>query len=591
MNILGIHDGHNATVALLVNGKIAAMMSEERFTYRKNEMGFPENAVRACLEAGGLEGKDLDEVAFSTVNLPIQYLRIKRECLFSVRDYLDEQELYWKPKLFENRINTEYLQKLFSTKRFLEPQAYSYKDLPALLSPEENAPILDGMRKDTLSRLFGVDPSKVKSYDHHMCHQYYAYFGSPFRGEKALVFTADGGGDGRNGTVSMAEGDSIKELASNNCTDLARLYRYITLMLGMKIGEHEYKVMGLAPYTSEYETRKCDKAFKGIFHVPDLLIEYKNKPKDLYFHFKEKLADCRFDGIAAGVQQMVEEAGSEWISKVTKKLGVSRVVFSGGLSMNVKLNKIIGELDSVREFYCPPSGGDDSIALGACYIAHKKLSKAPVSSIEDNYLGTRVPREEILKAVKKLSACSVKEGVTDKDVAALLAKDVVIGRFSGRMEFGARSLGNRSILANPANQKIVKKINNEIKFRDFWMPFAPSILDSFAAKYIKNPKGLPSDHMTTCFDTTDLGKQALAASVHPADYTVRAHILRKGINDPYYRLIEAFAKITGIGAVLNTSFNLHGYPVVRTADHAVHVFNNSELDAMVMEDILVTRNK
>ncbi len=589
MKILGIHDGHNATAALLVDGQIAAMMSEERFTYRKNEMGFPEHAVRACLEMGGIEGKDLDEVAFSTVSLPIQYLRIKRECLFTVRDYLDEQEYYWKPKLFENRINTDYLGKLFSVKRFTEPQAYSFKDIPQVLSEEENRRLLDDMRKEALKRFFGVDANKVKSYDHHSCHQHYAYFGSPFRGEKTLVFTVDGGGDGKNGTVCIAEDDRITEIASNNCTDLARLYRYVTLLLGMKIGEHEYKVMGLAPYASEYEIRKCDKIFKGIFHVPEMLIEYKNRPRDLFFHFREGLADCRFDGIAGAVQEMVEEVGMEWISKVTSRLGISRVVFSGGLSMNVKLNKIIGSLDTVTDFYCAPSGGDDSIALGACYIAHRKRSDTSISSIQNNYLGKQISRSDILQAVRKLKGCTIKEGVTNKDIAALLAKDVVIGRFAGRMEFGARALGNRSILANPANPEIVKKINKEIKFRDFWMPFAPSILDVYAHKYILNPKGMASDHMTICFDTTNLGRQALAAAIHPADYTVRAHLLKRELNGEYYDLIESFAAITGIGAVLNTSFNLHGYPIVRTPEHAVHVFENSELDAMVLEDVLVMR--
>lgn len=591
MKILGIHDGHNATAALMIDGKMVAAVSEERFTYRKNEMGFPVRAVAECLRLGGIEGKDLDEAAFPIIYLPIQYLRTKRECVFTVRDYLDEQEYYWKPKLFENRVNMEYIRRIVSDKRFSEPQAYNFDNVSLDVSQEEGRLILDKMRKETLKKMFNVDPGKAKAYDHHTCHQYYAYFASPFRGKKTLVFTADGGGDGKNGTVSIVENDRLKELASNNNTDLGRLYRYITLLLGMKIGEHEYKVMGLAPYTSGYEIRKCDKAFKDIFHVPDLLVEYKNKPKDLFFHFRDILADCRFDGIAGGVQEMVEEVGKEWFLKCTKKLGVSRVVFSGGLSMNVKLNKLLGELDTIQEFYCPASGGDESVALGACYVGHAKSSKLPISSLEFNYLGPRSPREDILKAVSKLKNCEIREHVTNKELARLLADDVVVGRFAGRMEFGARALGNRSILANPANAEIVKKINRQIKFRDFWMPFAPSVLDKYVDKYLVNPKRFLSDHMTFCFDTTVLGKKALAAAIHPADYTVRAHILRKNLNPEYYDLVENFAAITGIGALLNTSFNLHGYPIVCAPEHAVHVFENSDLDAMMLEDILVLRIK
>jgi carbamoyltransferase len=589
MKILGIHDGHNATAALMIDGQIVAMISEERLTYRKNEMGFPERAIVECLNIAGINGNDLDKVAFSTISIPIHYLRIKREFSFSIRDFLDEQEEYWKPLLFENRVNTEYLDKIFNSKKFNEPQAYSFMNIPYNLTPAENKKYLDEIRKETLYKFFGISADKVISYDHHICHQYYAYFGSSFRDKKAIVFTADGGGDGANGTVSIVENNQIKELGRNNCTDLARIYRYITLLLGMRIGEHEYKVMGLSPYASEYEIRKCDKVFKDVFYVPELLIEYKNRPSDLFFHFRDNLADCRFDGIAGGVQEMIEEVGKEWFHKVTKKLNVSRVVFSGGLSMNVKLNKVIGELDSVNEFYCPASGGDESVALGACYVAHTQYSQMPVSSIENNYLGPQFTRLDILKAITKLKDYKIIEGVTNKKIAQLLAQNLVIGRFVGRMEFGARSLGNRSILANPANQEIVQKINRKIKFRDFWMPFAPSILDKYADKYLINPKKFTADHMTHSFDVTELGRKALIAAIHPADYTVRAHIVTRKNNQNYYDLIELFSELTGIGALLNTSFNLHGYPIVCTPEHAVHVFENSDLDGMVLEDILVMR--
>jgi len=588
MIILGIHDGHNAAASLMIDGKISTLLSEERFTYRKNEMGFPENAIRECLKIAGVKAKDIDEVAFSYEYMSLHYMRVKRECQFTIRDYLDEQELYWKPLLFENRVNIEYVNNLVSDKRFKSHQAYKLDDFPLARPPEKDRETFHSVRKDALKEVFGID-AKIKIHNHHDCHKYYAYFGSPFRDKKTLIFTCDGGGGDANGTVSVAEGNKIKELGRNNITNMARIYRYITLLLGMRIGEHEYKVMGLAPYASDYEKRKCDKAFKDIFHVPDLLVEYKNRPKDLFFHFREILADCRFDGIAGSVQEMVEDVGREWFSKAVKKLGISRVVFSGGLSMNVKLNKVIGEIDGVNEFYCPASGGDESTALGASYISHTSHSEAPVSSIEDNFLGSLTNRSEILRAVSKLKGFEIREGVTKRDIAKLIANNIVVGRFTGRMEFGARALGNRSILANPSNPEMVKKINRQIKFRDFWMPFAPSILDKYTGKYIINPKSFSSDHMTTCFDTTSHGKNVLAAALHPADYTVRAHIVKRCLNKDYYELIEEYASITGVGALLNTSFNLHGYPIVRTPEQALHVFENSDLDAIILEDVLVKR--
>jgi carbamoyltransferase len=591
MKILGIHDGHNATAALLVDGKIIANISEERLTYRKNEMGFPKKAINECLKIGGLTGTDLDLIAFSNLSLNLNYLKVKREYAFTVRDWLNEQEYYWKPLIFEKKFNADYWERLFKEARFREKQAYDLEKVPLIKNSDENNYYLKKIRLETLKKLYNIDENKIFTYDHHTCHQHYAYFASPFRKKPAIIFTCDGGGDGANGTICLVENDRIKELARNNCSDLARIYRYITLFLGMKIGEHEYKVMGLSPYASEYEIGKCDAIFNNIFHVPDLLIEYKNKTSDLFFYFKDKIADCRFDGIAGAVQKMVEEVGEKWFSNVAKKLKIKRVVFSGGLSMNVKLNHRIAKLGSIKEFYCPGSGGDESSALGACYVAHRGNCKSQVDNIRNNYLRMSFTKKDILDVVAKVQNCEIRWHVNNSEVSELLAKNYVIGRFSGKMEFGARALGNRSIITNPSNPNAVEKINKQIKFRDFWMPFAPSILDTYAEKYLVNPKYLLSDHMTLSFDVTQEGKNALIAAIHPADHTARAHIVNKSLNPDYYDLIEAFEKKTGIGAVLNTSFNLHGYPIVCTPKQAVHVFENSDLDAILLDDILVLRKR
>jgi carbamoyltransferase len=589
MIMLGLHDGHNATAALLVDGVVTAMVSEERLTYVKNEMGYPVNAINECLRIAGVNKSKIDKVVFSTLNLPLSYMRIKRELNFSIRDWLDEQELHWKPLLFENKINKKYLDDLISSRKFDCTQYYDFTGIPTHLTTEENRNHLRRLRIAAVQSSIGLSEEAILEVDHHTGHQYYAYFASPFRGKPTLVFTNDAGGDQTNATISIVENDSIKEIKRNNCTDLGRVYRYITLNLGMKMNEHEFKVMGLAPYSSKYETRKTDKVFKNVFHVPDDLVEYKNKPKDLFFHFRDNLADCRFDGMASGVQEMVEEVGKEWFSKVVRKYGISRVVFSGGVSMNVKLNKVVCELDEVKEFYCAASGGDESLAIGAAYYAYRTIANKVPSHIRNNYLGNSGDRNEMLKVLSSMKVATIKTGATNDDVAKLLSENLVIGRFAGRMEFGARSLGNRSILANSANQGMVRKINEKIKFRDFWMPFAPSIIEPYAKQYLVNPKNILGDHMTHSYDVTPAGKAALVAAMHPADETVRAHIVTKEINPDYYDLIERFSKITGHGCVLNTSFNLHGYPIVCKPEHLVHVFENSQLDGMIVEDILVLR--
>ncbi len=592
MIILGIHDGHNASAAISVDGKPVALMGEERCTYKKNDMGFPLKAIEACLQIAGLKASDIDQVAFSTTNLPLHYMRIKREYAFTVRDWLDEQEKYWKPYIYENKTNLDYISSLQVQDRFKEEQIYSFDDIPTDLTPQENRTHLERLRAQTIKRYLGLPAERIVSFDHHTCHAHYAYFASPFRGKKTLVFTSDGGGDGTNGTLSVAENDSIKEIARNNTSDLGRIYRYVTLLLGMKIGEHEYKVMGLAPYCSDYELKKTWPVFADLFHVPNLMIEYKNRPRDLFFHFREALADKRFDGISGAVQKMVEVYGTEWIDTACKKLEVDRVVFSGGLSMNVKLNKTVTELDSVKEFYCPASGGDESLALGACYVAHKAYEPhLTIGDISNNYLGTTVDRDEALRKARELPNADVKAGVTNEEIAQLLADNLVVGRCAGKMEFGARALGNRSILANPSNTENVRKINQQIKFRDFWMPFAPSVLDSFAPRYLHNPKNIGGDHMTHTYDVTPEGRQHMIAALHPFDYTARAHIVTEKNNPGYHHLIKRFSEKTGVGVLLNTSFNLHGFPIVSNVDQCLHVFSNSNIDAIVIEDVLVRRRR
>ena len=598
MRILGIHDGHNATAALMVDGAIVAAISEERLAHRKNEMGFPALAAKECLRLGGVTPDELDVVAFSTRSYGnLNLLKIKRECTFTVRDWLDEQERRWKPKFLEGREDAEedYYRWLVQDPRCRQPQAYDLDDLPLVQSAEQSERMLDRIRKRYLATEFGIPEHKVAVLDHHTCHRHYAYFASPFRRSPCLIFTNDGGGDGANGTVAIAENDNIREVNRNNHSDLGRVYRYITLLLGMKIGEHEFKVMGLAPYASDYEVERCGAVFRELFRIEDGMIAYKNRPRDLFFHFRDRLAHCRFDGIAAAVQEMVERIGTTWVEHNVRQHDIHRVVFSGGTSLNVKLNKCITELAGVEEFYCPASGGDESTALGACYaIQAERRDPSACRPARDVFLGPAFSRNAVCQALTQADLdgpFEVRENVTHADTASLLARGVIIGRLSGRMEFGARALGNRSILANPSIPDTVRRINRQIKFRDFWMPFAPSVMDTHAATYLVNPKRTLSDHMTLCFDTTEQGRRDLAAALHSADFTARAHIVSREVNPSYFDLIRQFERLTGIGAVLNTSFNLHGEPMVCSPEHAIHTFLNSDLDAIQMEDVLVTRKR
>lgn len=598
MKVLGIHDGHNSSAALMIDGVICAAVSEERLTHRKNEMNYPLLAVEECLKIGGIKKSEIDYICFSMRDWCPSRMRLKREFKFTIRDWLDEQEFYWKPKLIEKRDDAEdtYYPMLLKQERFQEPHHYPLNDYPLNFksTAEERIALTEKIRKEFCAKHYGLTPSQVLNFDHHTCHAHYAYFGSPLRDAPCLVFTNDAGGDATNGTVWIAENDVLREESRNNCTDLGRLYSYITLLLSMNIGEHEFKVMGLAPYASDYEIAKARGVFDELFTVDKGMVVYKNRPSDLFFHFRERLAHCRFDGIAGALQEMIEKVGTAWIKENILKHGIHRIVYSGGVSMNVKQNQKICEIPEVNEFYCPGSGGDESCSMGACYVAASQLTpKVKLSGVRNLYLGGSFSRNDIENAIKEhnslLTQFVIKRDVTTQEIAQLLADGSILGRLSGRMEFGARSLGNRSILANPSRNEIVQKINRQIKFRDFWMPFAPSMLDSFAPLYVINEKNLLSDHMTLAFETTERGRKDIPAALHPADFTARAHIVTREINPGYYDLIHRFSEITGIGCLMNTSFNLHGEPSVYSPRHALHTLLNSGLDGVVLEDVLILR--
>ena len=295
---------------------------------------------------------------------------------------------------------------------------------------------------------------------------------------------------------------------------------------------------------------------------------------------------------------MVEEILSKWVRACCQKTGLSRVCFSGGVAQNIKACKVLSELDCVEDIYVCPAGGDTSISIGACYWAmwdylHRmNLPKEVIRPLENIYLGPEFPPEEIERATQEkglASKYSVKREVQDREIARLISEGNVIARCCGRMEFGLRALGNRSILADPRRPSIVPKINSQIKFRDFWMPFTPTILAEREGDYLVNPKHLKSPFMAMAFDSTEFARKDLVAALHPADFTARPQILERHRNPRYYDLIKAFEGITGVGGILNTSLNLHGAPIALGPREAITTFEHSELDGLLLENCLIMR--
>ncbi len=596
MNILGLYWGLCSTVALFQENDLTSAVSEERFSRLKNDDAFPLKSINYCLSSLPGGSMDLDGIAIASYTQGYWY-SLKRKARWSIDDYVKEQREFWYPVLIEGKkvLPADFLRDHIDTNQY--PDSF----WQASLSNSELVETFDErQRANIVSKAVGVDTSKIHLIEHHRCHAYYAYYANQFRSRPILALTIDGWGDGCNATINIFdETGKYKRVYTSKEANIGRIYRYITLLLGMKPNEHEYKVMGLAPYAKESVAKKAYEVFKSTLYVDGIDFKWYEKPTDSYFWFKDKLEGCRFDGIAAGMQRWAEELLCDWVGNAVKEFGIKDVILSGGVAMNIKANGEIAKLSDIDSFFVPGSATDESLALGAAYALAEDLSHETngrwnacnVKSLHNINLGPNATLEEESALISEIdeSKYTVAKNYGTSDVAKALAEGKIVARCAGKMEFGQRSLGNRSILADPINLSVVPKINAAIKNRDFWMPFAPIMLDSWSEKYIVNPKRLSSPFMTLAFETTELGWSSLPAGCHQSDHSARAQILTKESNPDLYKLLEAFADITGRGSLLNTSFNLHGFPIVNTPRDAMSVFENSGLDILVLNHYMIEK--
>src|SRR5437867_1965678 len=492
MIVLGITETHCATAAVLRDGAIVGCASEERFTRLKNDAGYPRLAVDALLRELSLTPRDIDLVALAGTRA---YARDWMNRVLHDADYARE---YYGVRLEERaRGFGRRARKLGARLGMAERSRGKFE----LTERERLALVTDHL---------GLERSRIVAYDHHLCHAAAAYYGSPFAGERALVLTNDNAGDGLCATASTGRGTALvrHEAAPSAAGSLGSFYSFVTLLLGMKFGEHDYKAMRLA--------------------------------------------------------------------------------LGGGVFMNVKANGRLADEPWLRDLFVFPSCGDESNAVGAAYLGWlaRVGPRATPQPFGAAYLGPSLDSDavEALIRTRDLAAkyrVSEHERVEER-IAELLVSDGVVARCAGRMEFGARALGNRSILANPSDHRVVGVINRMIKNRDFWMPFAPSILRERETDYVVNPKGLASPYMMLAFATNPKRRDEIIGALHPHDATARAHLVDEGWNPGYHRVIREFERRTGIGAVLNTSFNLHGEPLVGSAEDALDTFERSGLTHLAL---------
>jgi carbamoyltransferase len=556
--VVGIHDGHNAAAALVRDGRIELILQEERFTRIKNQGDVPFAAARAVLDSAG-----------GTAH------RIALNGL-----YMSYGQ--WQPET----VLREYERSSGFISRCKQPLKKTVVDR---LYQQRRA----GARVRELAKL-GVDSRGMEPVEHHLAHASAAYYTCPWRGSggKTLIFTCDGSGDRLSATVSIGEGLRLERIAEISEHDsIGRLYALVTRLMGMAPLEHEYKVMGLAPYAGT-SSRVADVAnlFGSLFEFTSPLVWRRRhgvpSMYSAYAFFGGLLAGLRFDWIAGGVQRFVESILRRWITNAVRETGIRRIACSGGVFMNVKANLALLETPEIEEVYVFPSCGDESNAAGAAIHLAAQAGEEiqPLGAI---YYGEPITDGE---AHLSLESAASRGGAIrfqyvpdiEQRTAEKLAEGKIVARAKGAAEFGARALGNRSILSRADSLPAVRAINEMIKNRDFWMPFAPSVLAERSQEYYEKPKPVTSDYMMFAFRSRPEKRAAFAAAQHPHDFSTRPHEVKPEHNPDYHRLLSEFSAITGEALVLNTSFNLHGEPIVHRAADAVDVFLRSGLEYMAL---------
>jgi len=602
--IIGINWEQNSTAALMIDGKIVGCSSEERFSRVKNDERYPKNSIDWLLKEFKIKTNEITTVCFISKNWSPSYSLIRHYTNFSISEYLEEQNKVWFPRLYENKKDISIL-KIFANKidynqfpgkkfwKKIVPKLSNYNDHTSNKQIEDFGKYI---RAETAKIHLNIDIKKIKFIDHSSGHIFYSFFSSN-KLKEALALSIDAFGDFVNykAVVIKKSGRKVKfyEIVKGSNFIIARLYRFVTLILGLKPNEHEYKVMGLAPYCKENYYKPIFKKFLNLQDVKLLKFKNKKKIKDLYFYTKKILDGYRFDSIAGGLQAYTEYLIKKWVVNLLKKRKNYNICLAGGVAMNVKNNLNLSEISKVKNLFVPPSPDDSSQAIGACYTQYlySNSNNFP-KSINSAYLGYCIDDQKVNKIVRNLKSKNYKiyKNNINLTAAKLISKNLIIGRCVGRAEFGSRSLGNRSILANPSNIEIIKKINEKIKNRDFWMPFAATILDKYAKNYFEIKGNLENYYfMTNCLRTKTHHRKYIAAAIHPYDYTCRPQILNQKHNEDYYDLIKKFGKITNNYAVLNTSFNIHGAPIVNNEENAISVFKKTNLDGLILGKYLIVK--
>ncbi|MEX0608604.1 MAG: carbamoyltransferase [Balneolaceae bacterium] len=600
MNILGISAFYHDSAACLVqNGEILSAAQEERFTRKKQDAGFPSHAVRFCLQDAGINLHEIDAIAFYDKPL-LKFERLLETYLSfaprGLKSFITAMPVWLKEKMFLKKLIHDELHKIGE---------YDRKKMK-LLFPE-----------------------------HHLSHAASAFYPSPF--DEAAILTIDGVGEWATASICYGKGMDItikRELTFPHSVGL--LYSAFTYYLGFKVNSGEYKLMGLAPYgdpNSVLLQEYIQKIKSELVEIGDDGSIYLNQK---YFNYATGLRmvnDAKWEALfgfprredegelhqheadlALAIQQVTEEIVVKMATEAQKITGAKKLCMAGGVALNCVANGVIQKEKIFDEIYVQPAAGDAGGATGAALAAYHIYFEKPriperPDAMKGSFLGPQFEEFELLTSIQKFKPVYKKltEDQLYTEVANLLADGNVIGWFQGRMEFGPRALGNRSILADPRNPEMQKKLNLKIKYRESFRPFAPSVLAEDVAEYFEmNSESpymlfvqpvkkslrneLPQDyHRLPLREKMEFQRSAYPAITH-IDFSARIQTVHRQTNLRYWNLIKAFKEQTGCGMVVNTSFNVRGEPIVCTPEDAYRCFMNTEMDYLIIGEYVFAKN-
>lgn len=560
MITLGIKSAlHDTSAAIVIDGKILAASEEERFDRKKHSGKFPINSIQFCLQEAKIQNiNDVDEIAIG--------MKWKERGLarFNLRSSYKSPEL------------TKFSAKLSEVDKKHEIE-------------------VESIMRDK----FGYK-GPIKFLDHHDCHASSCFFTSNFSSSAIIII--DGAGEVASSRTYKADGKRFRKLLQIDYPNsLGKFYGIITDYLGFNMECDEGKVMALAAYGSDKLVKKMREILKinedGTYRLD---LSYFDFPKRSGAGVSEKFIDSfgpkrlpnekiiqQHKDVAKAAQIIFEEAVISLVKLAKKLTKEESLCIAGGATLNSVSNGKIVDSKIFKNIYIYPAAGDDGVSVGAALYSYYLHNNERMFSEENQnpFLGYRETQKEIVDVIKKYNLPYKKCENIYKDVVQLIIQNKIVGWYSGRTEFGPRALGNRSIIADPREVNNRDLLNSKIKKREYFRPFAPTVLEEHAEEYFET-QGLSMPYMIVAVNTRKEKRNTIPAVVH-VDGTARIQTVNKKQNKRFWNLINEFYKITGIPMILNTSFNRRGEPIVNKPSEAIECFLNSGMDALVLEDFLI----